>query len=353
MRKTVYILSCKHNKHVAEITHKKIPGSKIFQTESFFVDASTMADLAKGCIDDFFFIIKTDKNIDFNNFVFRFTPTDWEKEFIHVWNNESVLRMYSREYVSKNPALYSDDMFEQGLCKLKDRANNGYTYLFNDIILLSYDEPHADINFENLKSRFPRIKRVHGVKGIYEAHKAAAKISTTDMFFIIDADAEVADDFNFGYIAQSVDMESVHIWYSRNPVNGLEYGYGGIKLFPTALLKAYTGSPVDFTTTVSSSLKVIPTVSNITRFNTDPFSAWRSGFRECCKLSSKIIHNQDNIETEERLNAWCTIGSDQIFGDFTIIGANEGAMFGKLNADKPENLGLINDFKWLEKRFNS
>jgi phosphoribosylpyrophosphate synthetase len=34
-------------------------------------------------------------------------------------------------------------------------------------------------------------------------------------------------------------------------------------------------------------------VSNITAFNTDPYSTWKSAFRECVKLSSKIIDRQD------------------------------------------------------------
>ena len=108
----------------------------------------------------------------------------------------------------------------------------------------------------------------------------------------------------------------MHVWYSRNPVNDLIYGYGGIKLFPRDMLLNYKGSPIDFTTSVSSKFKVIPEVSNVTRFNTDPFSAWRSGFRECTKLASKLIPNQDNKETEERLAIWCSKGADREFGEW-------------------------------------
>mgnify|MGYP001460781096 CR=1 FL=1 len=32
-----------------------------------------------------------------------------------------------------------------------------------DIVFMSYDEPNADQNWEKLKTKYPRAKRVHGV----------------------------------------------------------------------------------------------------------------------------------------------------------------------------------------------
>ena len=59
----------------------------------------------------------------------------------------------------------------------------------------------------------------------------------------------------------------------------------------------------DMTTSISRHFKPIKVVSNITAFNTDAFSAWRSAFRECAKLSSKTISRQTNEETEDRLDS--------------------------------------------------
>jgi hypothetical protein len=118
------------------------------------------------------------------------------------------------------------------------------------------------------------------------------------------------------------------------------------------MLRNYTGSPVDFTTSVSTHFKSIPEVSNITAFNTDPFSIWRSGFRECAKLASGIMPG-DNTEVEERLHVWCTVGGDREFGEFAIEGAIAGAEFGRTFSDEKEKLMLINDYKWLEQKFSS
>ena len=71
-----------------------------------------------------------------------------------------------------------------------------------DIVMISYAEPNADKNFEALKKRFPKAQRIHGVKGIHNAHVAAANICSTEMFWIVDGDAEVDPDFNFDYVAE-------------------------------------------------------------------------------------------------------------------------------------------------------
>jgi len=68
-----------------------------------------------------------------------------------------------------------------------------------DIVFISYQEPNADENYNKLKNRFSRAKRVHGVKGIHQAHIAAAKKCFTKMFWVVDADALIVDDFNFNY----------------------------------------------------------------------------------------------------------------------------------------------------------
>ena len=58
-----------------------------------------------------------------------------------------------------------------------------------DIVFISYQEPNADENYNKLLKRFPLAKRVHGVKGIHQAHIEAAKKACTKMFYVVDGDA--------------------------------------------------------------------------------------------------------------------------------------------------------------------
>jgi hypothetical protein len=216
-----------------------------------------------------------------------------------------------------------------------------------DIIFISYNEPNADENFAKLRSRFPYAHRVHGIKGIHQAHVAAAKKALTKMFWVVDGDAEIVDTFNFDYVVSKYDLECVHVWRSRNPVNGLEYGYGGVKLLPKKLTQNMDLTKPDMTTSISSLFKAIPEVSNVTRFNTDPFNSWKSGFRECCKLASKIIDRQDDTETAERLRVWCEETTDAYAQNGAIMGRD----YGLTNKDNQEALAKINDFDWLEEQF--
>jgi hypothetical protein len=221
-----------------------------------------------------------------------------------------------------------------------------------DIVFISYNEPNADENFNNLKSRFQIARRIHGVTGIHQAHKAAAKISLTKMFWVVDGDAKILPDFDFSFVPDKWNKETVHVWRSQNPVNRLVYGYGGVKLFPRSLAIKMNTETVDMTTSISSNFKVMDKISNITEFNTDPFNTWKSAFRECVKLSSKIIDNQENSETTERLEVWCKVGNDKPYGKYSIIGANQGKEFGINNKNNAEKLKLINNFEWLNEQFS-
>ena len=222
-----------------------------------------------------------------------------------------------------------------------------------DVIYLSYDEEYADQNFERLQTIVPYARRIHGVKGIAEAHYAAAEDATTEMFYAVDADAWITN-FDFKWKPEEKDYDGIHIWRAKNPVNDLVYGYGALKLFPTQnILDLDLKNIVDFTTSISPKFRILPDVVSETRFNTDAYSSWKSAFRECTKLSSKIIHGQKNDETDMRLKVWQTIGNDRPFGQECIAGAIAGTEFGTKNQNKPKMLKKINDFDWLRKQYEN
>ena len=221
------------------------------------------------------------------------------------------------------------------------------------IVFISYYESNAEQNFDDLYSRFntvgvfgDRVKRVSNVKGIHNAHVEAAKLVKTSYFYVVDGDAKVVQDFKFAYTPEASDI--VHVYHSSNPVNSLEYGYGGVKLLPTTLTRNMDTTTTDMTTSISNKFKLINEVSNITEFNTDAFSTWRSAFRECAKLSSKIIDRQQEGETDERLKIWTTKSNGR-FCEHAIRGARAGMEFG---LSSRAELNLINDFDWLKEKFN-
>lgn len=219
-----------------------------------------------------------------------------------------------------------------------------------DITFISYNEPNADVNWAKLKARFPIARRVHGIKGIHNAHIAAANRCRTKMFWVVDGDSTVLDSFTF---ADPMGLwkpeESVYVYQSQNPINGLTYGYGGIKLLPRDKTISMDTSTVDMTTSIGNYFTAVEQVASTTNFNTDPFNTWKSAFRECAKLSRQVIRNQVTEETESRLAIWCAEGADQPYGEYAIAGAVDGCEWAKTTSD----LTLINDFEWLHRRFKN
>jgi hypothetical protein len=171
------------------------------------------------------------------------------------------------------------------------------------------------------------------------------------MFYVIDADAILLDDFQFDYFPTVWEEDTVHVWRSKNPINGLVYGFGGLKLFPTQLLRDAKEWRVDFTTSISDKFKPMPATANYTAFNTNPYDTWKSAFRECTKLSSNIIHRSKQDETNERLEIWCTVNNGAKFGEYSIAGANAGRKYGTENAGDDNALSKINDYDWLHNKF--
>jgi hypothetical protein len=222
-----------------------------------------------------------------------------------------------------------------------------------DIVFISYNELNAEENYNRLSSRFsaPTLKRITGVAGIHNAHIAAAKKAMTKMFWVVDGDAEVLDTFNFDYQVPNNELDYVHVWRSQNPVNGLVYGYGGVKLLPKKLTMNMDTSRVDMTTSISSLFKPMPDIANITAFDTDEFSTWRSAFRECAKLSSSSIDRQNDEETQKRLDTWCTFAIG-IYANEAISGALAGRKYGRENASNKEALSKLNDFTWLQDQWS-
>ena len=241
-----------------------------------------------------------------------------------------------------------------------------------DVFFLSYNEPFADEKFQKLLLKAPHARRVHGVEGFVNAHRQCAKESLTYNFYVVDADAQLVDDFDFEFTPSKFkefwptvpESECLCVWSSINPINDLIYGYGGVKLIPKIPLLRQDKDTVDFTTGFGLPVKIFDKISNITAFNYDEFNTWRSAFRECAKLSAKVINievktdiSSDELlkmleDNKQRLETWCTIGAKRKFGEVAIAGAIMGKDFGAANAHDPEKLKLINDYEWIKNEFD-
>jgi hypothetical protein len=215
-----------------------------------------------------------------------------------------------------------------------------------DVVFISYNELNAEENWQRLLEFAPNAKRVQGVKGILNAHKAAAKISDTDMFYAVDGDAWIVDGWTFDFQPNLYDRDCAYVWSSINPVNDLTYQNGGVKLFnKKILMQQGKWTTLDMFTGIMPKIKSEAKVSCITKFNVDEFSTWRSAFRECVKLYKT---NQMS-----KLNKWMESDLEKEFGEYAALGASHAYDYAKEFLNDQKALLKINDYEWLEQQFKN
>lgn len=214
----------------------------------------------------------------------------------------------------------------------------------SDLVYLSYDEPNKERNYADLKKKFPWAKRVDGIHGSDSAHKACARLAETDRVTIIDGDNIVKPEL-MDQVIELIDIADTSIcvlsFPAQNIINGLIYGNGSIKNWPTKLIldmrthenaEVTNGkTQVDFCWEIKylQMNKWMSWVHN----NDSPRQAWRAGFREGVKMCllegikpdrNKPFDKQVHWKNYHRLLTWMNVGSDVDNGLWAIYGARLG-----------------------------
>ena len=215
---------------------------------------------------------------------------------------------------------------------------------------LAYDDPKLEQNFLSASTKIHDLQKIVSTESIAASHTRCGQLSLTDQFMVMDADCVLLDTFNiFEVYKDTMDKNFMYIFSARNPVNGLEYGHGAIKIFQRNFFK--DEQVVDFSTSFYGKIKHIKKTLNIHKFNSSPFHAWRTAFRECVKISSGTIKNRNIVEDEYRLTTWCEVFDNVEYVEYVKSGALEGRKYGYANKDNTTELMKINDFKWLKDQY--
>jgi hypothetical protein len=233
-----------------------------------------------------------------------------------------------------------------------------------DVVFISYDEPNADQNYQDLLEKCPWALRSHGVWGSDAAHKAAAALVNTERFITIDADNIVHSDFfNVELDMDQIGDNDVISWAGKNAVNGLVYGNGGIKCWPVHVVNAMrtheaapqndTHAQVDFCWNINyvQMNNIYCDVAN----NGSPYQAYRAGFREGCKMSledgnivDKRALKKIHRKNYQRMLVWMSIGEDITNGLWAVYGSRLGCYMTNLDRDSWDWRD-VRDFEWHTK----
>lgn len=210
-----------------------------------------------------------------------------------------------------------------------------------DCVFLTYDEPQKEEFWIKIRNMVPWAKRVDGVKGSDAAHKAAAAVSDTERFVLIDGD-NLPDPafFNQTLHFPSTEYENaVFRWRARNHVNGLMYGNGGLSSWTREFvnnMQTHEASAGDDATDVEFCFDPLywPMYDcySTTYPNGSAFQAWRAGFREGVKMcldrgrKPTLEEFTDRVHKRnlDHLTIWHNVGTDAEYGEWAIAGARQG-----------------------------
>ena len=214
------------------------------------------------------------------------------------------------------------------------------------VYFLYTDEANLNENWERLQTKTKNAIAVPSIGTIFESHKHIASLCPGDRFYVVDADCWIVDSFNFDKQIE-LKPKSVAVFRAKNPINGLVYGHGGIKLFSKDCFSAERLDRPDMTTTLADSYIKVNILASEHRFNYSAYATWRTAFREAVKLSAGINKNNNDQESQERLTMWCEAGIETEYGYFSIQGARAGMRYSHSKKDPNK----VNDFVWLEQQF--
>jgi hypothetical protein len=334
----------KHN-----IVASKVQSWPVLQLETW--DANQLTDFQTD--KPWFFTIDPDVKVVKQDWQY-FEPNINDHDRVHTWQRVNPhtrqVHGYGGIRLWPNKDLHditTDQVRVNKIPRIRYVKEPLSVYKSYPVVLLSYHEERAQTAFDALQKRSHNAIWVSDVKGIFEAHKEAAKqAGDATMFWVVDADAELADDFDFSYIPDVYDQDVVHVWASINPITGSKYGYGGVKLFNTKQVSEATSWGLDFTTGLSKRFKFMPEVSCTTVFNTSAYDAWRSAFREVVKLSVST-----DPDAKYRIEEWLNPLPDAEYGTHALRGAQHAQKFAQQNTNNLTELSRINDYQWLQEKF--
>jgi hypothetical protein len=215
-----------------------------------------------------------------------------------------------------------------------------------DIVFISNGEPSSEENYSRLEQlltdrKIPnRLHRVKNVDGRVASQHAAANTSKTDWYFLVNGKIRLNAEFDFTWQPDRLQQAKHYIFTATNPVNGLEYGHQAIVANNRRLTLSTVTRGLHFT--MDSLHAVVEENCGVAIYNTDPWTTWRTAFREAIKLRV----NQDGVSAD-RLKVWCTVGNGD-FGEWSTRGALDAVEYYDLVNGELDKLMNSYDWQWLE-----
>ena len=192
------------------------------------VDSCTLDDTTLDCIVNqaftkYFYVI--DSSASLKPFDFSFTPTEFESEYVHIWQNSDMLRLFNRRLVQKDITKFTDNALRRGQIRLKIHEEE----IFTDDVRVIRNEPDVFIlaPLNNIGVKFSKQLNVSKERiKIVETHHGlttSAMMKILDQcesyyFYVVDSRIHLLQDFDFTFVPDHWDREYVHVWDKKREI---------------------------------------------------------------------------------------------------------------------------------------
>jgi hypothetical protein len=272
-------------------------------------------------------------NLEVGNFDFGWLPDPYEPPYVHQWGT-TIDPMCGPRFIDVSAT------------EVKYYISDVTKWEPLDIIFVSNGETGEQRRYDRLCQVAGRtVEWVRGIDGRENALRQAAEISKTEWFFCFPAKLSVDYNFDFNFQPNRSYEPKHYIFYAGNPLNGLVYGHQAAVCYNRQHILDTVDYGLDFT--MSKPHDIVPIVSGIAEYNSDPIMTWRTAFREAIKLKA-----DGSDESLERLNTWLTYARGQ-YCEWSLIGAEDGVRYYESVSGDHGELMKTFSWSWLEQHYRA
>jgi hypothetical protein len=140
-----------------------------------------------------------------------------------------------------------------------------------------------------------------------------------------------------------------YIFNAKNCLNGLEYGHMAMIAYNKKLVLDTANAGIDFT--LSQPHQSVPILSGNAIFNQDPWTTWRTAFREVVKLCH-FNSCSPTVENTHRLKVWST-RAEGAYAEWCLLGAQDAIKYYELVNGDYDKLCLTYEWDWLRTYYST
>lgn len=270
-------------------------------------------------------------------------PDSTDSPSIYAWGNQWRTASETPTILYRTPGATKFKYMDDRVAQLKMPPL--------DVVFVSNGEVGAEDRYlrlaEHAKKYGNTVHWINGVDGRENALYQAALVSKTKWWWCIPAKLWVDDGFDLGWHPNPWIEPTHWITHAVNPLNGLVYGHqAAVCYYRQHIIDTYEKNSWGLDFTMSAPHDIHPVVSGVAQYNSDPWTTWRTAFRETIKLKLQSSQKSADLESVANLNIWLNVAHG-LNKEWSLLGANDAIDYYQSVCGNVEALKKSFYWEWL------